>query len=169
MGTFIRNNKQYIEHIVLAGETAFGIAQATLHNGSRWVELVKQNENDGHPPISQYPHIYTNQVIGYPDDSYVPTTDDFDSWLKVIASDGVNIRDRPSYAGNIIVSDDYTKRVNYKYKKDSAIRDDASARTFVHVQLDPPVNGHTSGWLPVSGPSILTDINSAPEVWVEYE
>jgi len=172
MATFMKNNKRYIEHTVLAGETAYGIAQAKLYNGNRWGELVKMNESDGHPPISQYPHVYTNQQIGYPDDSYVPSTTDmpqFNSWLKVIASAGVNIRDQPNANANIVVHDVATKGVNYKYQKNSETSDDAHMRTYVYVHLDPPVNGHDTGWLPVSGPSNLADVHSPTEIWVQYE
>jgi hypothetical protein len=167
MATFMKGNKEYIEYIVPPGETAWHIAQTHLGNGSRWNEIVKKNENDGHPPISVFPHVYANQVVGYPDGVIISSNTDsnFRGTIKVIASDGVNIRARPDHKSAVLVEDKYTKGAWYNYKLNSQTSD--GARVYVEVNLH-NFNGYASGWLPVSGPVDLVHNTGPTEEWVSF-
>lgn len=110
------------------------------------------------PQIWNASLIYAGQAINLPaagsvpSPTYVPPTGDFNGLLTVTAYNGVNIRDQSNYSGNILVRDDYTKGVTYSYRTNSVTYDDTHRRTWVEVSLYNPVNGHSTGWLPVSGP-----------------
>lgn len=90
----------------------------------------------------------------------------FDGLLTVTASDGVNVRDRANYTGNILYYDKDTKGWTFSYKTSSVTRDDAHRRVWVEVALYHPVNGYSSGWLPVSGPQDPVHNTGAIEDWV---
>jgi hypothetical protein len=170
MATFIKDNKEYIEYVVqnqYPAETLWHIAQTKLGNASRWTEIVKKNDNDGWDALDVPPNrIHPNQVLGYPDGVVVSSETQFDGILTVIASDGVNIRDRANYLGNVLVSDKDTKNATYSYKTNSVTKDDAHQRVWVEVALYHSINGHTTGWLPVSGPADPVHHTGVIEYWV---
>jgi LysM repeat protein len=115
------------------------------------------------PQIWNASWIFVGQVINLPAagsapaptyvPAYVPPSGDFSGLLTVTAYNGVNIRDQASYSGSILVRDDFTKGVTYSYRPNSVTYDNAHRRTWVEVNLYNPVNGHSTGWLPVSGPT----------------
>jgi hypothetical protein len=108
--------------------------------------------------------IWPGEVLLLP---YTPgVVSDFDGKLKVTASDGVNIKDKADYKGNILVSDKNSKGMTYKYKKSSITKKDSTGRVWVEVLLDEA--RHSTGWLPVSGPSVLRNPNSPTENWVTF-
>jgi hypothetical protein len=90
----------------------------------------------------------------------------FDGKLQVTASWGVNIKDKADYKGKILVSDKNSKGMTYKYRKNSMTQKDSTGRVWVEVLLDEAT--HSTGWLPVSGPSVLSNPNSPTENWVTF-
>jgi LysM repeat protein len=126
------------------------------------------------PQIWNASLIYPGQVINIPAASNVPppyvtpppTSSYFDGLLTVTAINGVNIRNRPNYDGNILLVDDKTKGVTFSFRRNSVTYDDAHRRTWVEVSLYYPINGHSSGWLPVSGPQDPINNTGAIVDWV---
>jgi len=127
------------------------------------------------PQIWNASWIYTGQVINLPAYAGVPSptyvnppaySSNFDGMLTVTATNGVNIRDQPNYSGNILYLDDNTKGVTYSYRTNSVTYDDAHRRTWVEVSLYYPINGHSTGWLPVSGPQNPVNNTGAIVDWV---
>lgn len=157
------------------GDTLGNIATA---NGISLHALLAAN-----PQIWNANLVYPGQVITIPGISYpvapppyVPpvvvtppvTTPpaNFDGVLTVIAGLGVNIRIQPSYAGKIVVADDYTRGVTYYYRKNSVTRDDTYRRVWVEVVISQTATGYSTGWLPVSGPQDYLNHTGPIEDWV---
>jgi hypothetical protein len=122
--------------------------------------------------------IYPGQVITIPAASYnpppyippvvtpVPAPAEFDGTLTVIAIEGVNIRDQPSYKGKILYRDDYTKGKTFYYKKSSVTKDDTYLRVWVEVVFAQSSGGYSIGWLPVSGPQDFLNHTGPIQDWV---
>jgi hypothetical protein len=111
----------------------------------------------------------------YPDDIRVkipldtPAIDssEFDGTVTVTASAGVNIRAHHKVPDTILVRDVETINKPYKYRKNSFVPKDETGRTWVEVLID--ATKHTTGWLPISGPSILNNPNSETQTWARLE
>jgi hypothetical protein len=157
---FMVGAKRYIEYVVKQGDGLMAIARDHLGTDIRWGEIIKKNENDGHPALKVDPHtIFPGQVLGYPDDTYhVPG---FDGVLTVTATEPLSIHDMASYNSNSIST--ATKGMTFHYKTNSVSRDELNKRTYVEVSLQ---GGTSTGWLPVRGPSNWKVLTSSQEDWV---
>jgi LysM repeat protein len=156
------------------GDTLGNIAAA---NGISLYALLAAN-----PQIWNANLIFPGQVITIPGISYpvappiyvppvvvtppITPPANFDGILTVIAGKGVNIRNQPSYAGKIVVADDYTKGKTYYYRKNSVTKDDTYRRVWVEVVISQTATGYTTAWLPVSGPQDYLNHTGPIEDWV---
>ena len=86
--------------------------------------------------------------------------------LTVIAGKGVNIRNQPSYAGKIMLADDYTIGKTFYYRINSVTYDATYRRTWVEVVITQTSTGYTTGWLPVSGPQDYLNHTGPIQDWV---
>jgi hypothetical protein len=168
-----RNGKYYTEYMVKSTDT--GLMQIAKDNplpaNHTWKEIIKA-ENDKWAPLDAANKwtIHPKQKLLLPADPPVspPASSDFDGQITVIASWGVNIRDqgdhqKGSYIG---IPQESTKGKTYNYKKNSVTKRDAHQRVWVEVSLTPPVNGHSTGWLPVNGPQDAMHNTGPIEDWV---
>jgi LysM repeat protein len=129
------------------------------------------------PQIWNASLIYPGQVINLPGGAYVPPiptnvppppapVPNFDGILTVTALKGVNIRNQPNYDGKILLADDFTKGVTFRYRTNSVTKDVAHLRTWVEVVISQSASGYTTGWLPVSGPHDYLNHIGPIEDWV---
>jgi LysM repeat protein len=180
MATKLKDNiklgKEYYEQYKVGkGDTLNAIAKAYLidHGKSYNVSDIKaqvakyKRYNDTKTDaikITDQNNINENEVLLLP---YTPVVvSAFDGQLQVTASWGVNIKDKADYKGKILVSDKNSKGKTYKYRKNSMTQKDSTGRVWVEVLLDEA--RHSTGWLPVSGPSVLSNPNSPTENWVTF-
>jgi hypothetical protein len=135
-------------------------------HGGKWKEFLLETSPNNNVWVPAHEPYGDNIRVKIPTTTPPVVSSEFDGNLTVIASDGVNIRAHHFVPDTILVSDAVTKNKSYKYKKNSLTAKDASGRVWVEVLIDE--TNHTTGWLPISGPSVLGNPNSDTENWAKF-
>jgi hypothetical protein len=136
-------------------------------HGAKWKEFLLETKPNSDVWAPAHEPYGDNIRVKIPLTTPPIDSSEFDGKVTVTASWGVNIRAHHKVPDTVLVTDKQSKGKFYKYKKSSLTEKDDTGRIWVEVLIDE--TKHTTGWLPISGPSILSDPQSATEIWAKLE